>query len=189
MIDCNWSWNLQLQNPLVCFSWLSPVNLHQLYSSVLLRPECGAYELVRMHLYAVFIIKFGRNSITLLLLLFAGTIFCEFLRFGKIAKLSTRKNFYRHIITVVYAQSQTVWCWPLFGAHANHSFLIFSGFSFLPSRAITSLGKWHFLMSIVGVSRANLRLKLCSWRITGGRCTIWHVSCKSTQYYIAASSV
>ena len=21
MIDCNWSWNLQLQNPLVCFSW------------------------------------------------------------------------------------------------------------------------------------------------------------------------
>ena len=26
MIDCNWSWNLQLQSPLVCFSWL-----HQLH--------------------------------------------------------------------------------------------------------------------------------------------------------------
>ena len=38
-----------------------------------------------------------RGTITLLLLLFAGTVFCEFLRFGKIAKLSTRKYFYQHI--------------------------------------------------------------------------------------------
>ena len=34
---------------------------------------------------------------TLMLPLFAGTLFCEFLQFGKIAKLSTRKNFYQHI--------------------------------------------------------------------------------------------
>ena len=38
-----------------------------------------------------------RTASTLLLLLFAGTIFCEILRFGKIANLSTRKNFYKHI--------------------------------------------------------------------------------------------
>ena len=44
-----------------------------------------------------------------MLLLFEGTIFCEFLRFGKNRKIKTRtrKNFYRHT-TVVYVQSQTV---------------------------------------------------------------------------------
>ena len=59
-----------------------------------------------------------------------------------------------------YAQSQTVQCWPLFGKHANHSLLIFSAYAFLPPRAITSLGTLGFLMSIVGVLRA--KLKLCS---------------------------
>ena len=43
-------------------------------------------------------------------LLFAGTIFCEFLRFGKIAKLSARNNFYQHITHSGVPQSQTGWC-------------------------------------------------------------------------------
>ena len=64
--------------------------------------------------------------------------FANFCDLEKIAKLSARKNFYRHIITVVYAQSQTVWCWPLLERMLTilfWSFLPFLFFLPVPSRA------------------------------------------------------
>ena len=92
-------------------------------------------------------------------------------RSGKVhAKISTDTSG-----TLVYVQSQTTWCLPLWNMH-NHSLLIVFAFSFLLSRAITCLRKWHLMVSI-----SQAKLKLCSYRITGARCTIWHVSRKSTR--------
>ena len=115
----------------------------------------------------------------------------NFANWKKIAKLSTRKNFYQHIVS----PHSHISCLSLFTntsgtmAYYNHKlhgvfhfgtctiilFSIVSAFSFLPFRAITSSRKWRLMiLMIVGVSRA--KLKLSSYRITGARCTVWHVS-------------
>ena len=42
MINCNWSWNLQLQNPLVCFSWLKFISKKDtLFGCSQLETSCG----------------------------------------------------------------------------------------------------------------------------------------------------
>ena len=67
---------------------------------------------------------------TLLLLLFAGTIFCEFLRFGKNRKIKYPQKFlptYQAIWSGVHVSTITNCVMP------NHSLLIVSAFSFLPS--------------------------------------------------------
>ena len=116
---------------------------------------------------------------TLMFLLFAGTMFCEFLRFGKkITKLSTstRKNFYQHIRHSGVYTIKNCMMFPLWNMH-NHSPLIVSAISFLPSRATMSSRKWRLMISIiVGVSRA--KLKLCSRRITTAHwpCGMFHVT-------------
>ena len=86
--------------------------------------------------------QLGPDSTTLLLLLFAGTIFCEFLRFGKNRKIKYPQKFLpTHHHCGVCTITNCVML-ATFGAHANHSLLIFSAFSFLPQAcAVTSLGK------------------------------------------------
>ena len=78
------------------------------------------------------------KSLTLLLLLFAGTIFCEFLRFGKNRKIKYPQKFLpTHHHCGVCTITNCVML-ATFGTHANHSLLIFSAFSFIlpvPSRA------------------------------------------------------
>ena len=99
--------------------------------------------------------------------------FANFCDLEKIAKLSTRKNFYHHIR---HSGVYTITNCGMFSTleHAYNSLLIVSAFSFLSSRAITSSRKCRLMISmIVGVARANF--KICSHRITGARCTIWHV--------------
>ena len=86
---------------------------------------------------------------------------------------------------MVYIQSKTAWCFPFwkFQERGYNSLLIVSAFSFLSSRAITSSRKWRLMTSmIVGVARANF--KLCSHRITGARCSIWHVPRNSTRIHV-----
>ena len=87
--------------------------------------------------------------------------FANFCDLEKIAKLSTRKNFYQHI-----RHSDTIMktcCFLLWNMH-NRALLSVSAFSFVPSRAVTSSRKWRLMTSmIVAVSRA--KLKLCSYRI------------------------
>ena len=75
-------------------------------------------------------------------------------------------------------QSWTAWLFPLWNMHNHFSFPRFC-LSFLlsvPSRARE--GRLMISM-IVGVSWA--KLTLCSYRITGARCTMRHVSRKSTR--------
>ena len=77
--------------------------------------------------------------------------FANFCDLEKIAKLSTRKNFYQHIRHSGVYTIATARGFPLWNMH-NHSLLIVFAFSFLSSRAITSLRKWRLMTSmIVGV--------------------------------------
>ena len=123
---------------------------------------------------------------TLLLLLFAGIIFCEFLRFGKNRKIKYPQKFlptyqapwfiYNHKLRDDY---------PFWIMH-NLSLLIVSAFSFLPSGAITSSKKWRLMLSmIVGVSRVNFVLRFTGPSNDG--CTVHHVECcymKTTMYLL-----
>ena len=86
--------------------------------------------------------------------------FANFCDLEKIAKLSTRKNFYQHIR---HSDTIKTCCFLLWNMH-NRALLSVSAFSFFPSRAVTSSRKWRLMTSmIVAVSRA--KLKLCSYRI------------------------
>ena len=81
-------------------------------------------------------------------------LFCEFLRFGKDAKLSTRKSFYQHI-RHSGVQLKIAWRFQFWTMHI-HSLLIVSAFSFLPSRAITRSRRRLMISMILGVSWENL---------------------------------
>ena len=127
---------------------------------------------------------------TLLLLLFAGTMVCEFLRIGK-----NRKNKYPQIFLPTHL---ALWCM------CNHKLgdvchfgtcIIILFWSFLPF--FTSLPCHHELAKVTfdDIDRGSFtsKRKLCSYRITGARCTIWHFSQIYTRVeyedYIAANSV
>ena len=113
---------------------------------------------------------------TLLLLFFAGTIFCEFLRFGK-----NRKNKYPQNFLPTHL---ALWCMY------NHKLrdvchfgtcIIILFWSFLPF--FTSFPCHHELAKVTfgDIDRGSFtsKRKLCSYWITGARCTIWHFSRKS----------
>ena len=98
--------------------------------------------------------------------------FASFCDLQKIAKLSTRENFYQHI-RHVYTKSETGF--PFWNMH-NHSLWSFLPFLFflpVPSRARESDVSWWYRWS----------WESCCYRITGDRahCTVWHISCKSTR--------
>ena len=122
-----------------------------------------------------------RDRSTLLLLLFAGTIFCEFLRFGKNRKFKYPQKF---LPTHQACNIKSETGFPFLNVH-NHILFDRCCLFFLPSCAITSSRKWRLMISmIVGVS--------CCYRIPGARCTMWHNSRnstgKTTCIYIAATS-
>ena len=109
---------------------------------------------------------------TLMLLSFAGTIFCEFLRFG----INRKINYPQKFLPMLYIRHSGVYTiknYVMFSIW-EHALSIsfdrfFSAISFLPSRAITSSRKWRLMISmIVGVARAKLN-RLCSYEITGER--------------------
>ena len=151
---------------------LSCCNCETFKTKVLGLFSCLVQVLVIRHNFWIFHFHWRSFNIPYCYYYLRVLYFANFCDLEKIAKLSTRKIFYRHI-----------WhCgdgWPLLERMLIilfWSFLPFLFFFPVPSRA------WEsdiFFKSIVGVSRAKLKLYSC--RITGARCTIWHVSCKSTQ--------
>ena len=115
---------------------------------------------------------------TLLLLLFAGTIFCDFFAIGK-----NRKNKYPQKFLPTHL---ALWCMYSHKlrdvCHFGTSIIILF-WSFLPF--FTSFPCHHELAKVTfdDIDRGNFKSKrkLCSYRITGARCTIWHFSRKSTR--------
>ena len=111
---------------------------------------------------------------TLMLLLFAGTIFCEFLRFWKNRKIKYPQKFLSTHRTLWLIQPQTAW-W--FSTLDPWSFsLIVSAFSFLPSRAC------HHELEKVTFDYIDDRWSFTSETKTlflqdnlWWRCTMWHV--------------
>ena len=113
--------------------------------------------------------------LTLLLLLFAGTIFCEFLRFWKNRKIKSPRKFLptHQALWCIYNQKLRDTYFSLWNMH-NHSLLMVSAFSFLPSRVVTSSRKWRLMTSMtVGDSRAKLKL----WFLPNNGCILHHVAC------------
>ena len=110
------------------------------------------------------------------------TIFCEFLRFGKIAKLSTRKNFYQHLRhsrVCTITNCVAAWCFPLNLEHAKSFSFDHLCLSFLPSRAVTSSRKWRLMISmIVGVSREQ------NYRVRAAPCGMFHINLRIHENYM-----
>ena len=100
----------------------------------------SAYSSVeRGTLVGIKVVDKDQEKNTLVLLLFAGTIFCEFLRFGKNRKIKYPQKF-----LPTYHQAPWYWCIYKHKLRDDFSFwimhdlslLFVSAFSFLPSGAI-----------------------------------------------------
>ena len=133
------------------------------------------------------------SRITLLLLLFAVTIFCEFLRFGKNRKIKYPQKFLPTYQAPWCIQSQTAW-WFFILDHAwSFSFVRFCLF-FSSFRCHHDLEKVTFLMisMIVRVSRVNFELCSQIYLTTGVRyrCTMWNAATRGQRcIYIATAFV
>ena len=124
------------------------------------------------------------DGTALLLLLFAGTIFCEFLRFGKI-----RKNKYPQKFLPTHLALWCIYNHKLRDVCHFGTCIIILFWSFLPF--FTSF-PCHLELAKVTFDDIfhgsfTSKRKLCSYRITGARCTMFHVNLH--EKYIAASSV
>ena len=117
---------------------------------------------------------------TLLLLLFAGTIFCEFLRFGKNRKIKYPQKFLPTHLALWCKYNHKLRDVCHFRACIIILFWSFMPFLFLfplPSRACES-DVWWYRSWEFHEQNSN---SVPTGRITGARCTICHVSCKSKQ--------
>ena len=129
------------------------------------------------------------TEITLLLLLFAGTIFCEFLRFGKIRKIKYLQKFLPtyQVLRCTRLQSQTLVTNSGMGCHISTCFAILfivSAFSFFSCCTVMSWRKWS-LMTVMATwdSRVKLALNDNGCRLHDGAC---YFRVKLSENYIAA---